>query len=183
MKPLHWIAIAVLGLLLGVLGGIVWRDLGPRLGTSLAIPEALDRLPAFEYVDLAGQQRQSAEWNDKILVLNFWATWCPPCRTETPLFVDMQREYQADNVQFVGIAVDDPELVRVFADTYGINYPILLGDLAAMEISRQLGNRFEALPHTVVVAPGGRVVFRHHGGLSREDLQPVLHNMIVEQKR
>ena len=178
MKLIQWILIAVLGLVLGILGGIVWRDMGTTWRTSLTIPDALDTLPAFDYVDLAGEQRQSTEWQDKILVLNFWATWCPPCRTETPLFVELQREYQGKNVQFVGIAVDDPELVQAFADTYGINYPILLGDLAAMDISRQLGNRFEALPYTLVVAPGGQVVFRHHGGLSREDLEPIVQQLI-----
>ena len=178
MKPIQWILVALLGLVLGILGGVIWRDMGQTWSTSLTIPDALDTLPAFDYVDLTGEQRHSAEWQDKILVLNFWATWCPPCRTETPLFVELQHAYQAKKVQFVGIAVDDPELVRAFADTYGINYPILLGDLAAMDISRQLGNRFEALPYTLVVAPGGQVVFRHHGGLDREALEPILQQLI-----
>ncbi len=182
MKPIQWIAIAGCGLLLGVLGGMVFRELEPRFGATVTIPDALETLPAFHYVDLDGNTRQSAEWQDKIVVLNFWATWCPPCRTETPVFVELQREYQADNVQFIGIAVDDRALVQTFADTYGINYPILLGDLAAMDLSRKLGNRFEALPHTVVIAPGGKVAFQHHGGISRAELQPVLQRLIAEEK-
>jgi len=144
MKPLHWVGVALLGLVLGVLAGWLWREY--RASAELIIPSELVQLPAFQYPDLDGALRSSAAWREQILVLNFWATWCPPCRKETPLFVELQEQYQADQVQFVGIAVDDPEQVRTFADTYGVNYPILLGDLTAMTLARQLGNRLEALP-------------------------------------
>ncbi len=174
MRPIHWIGIALLGLVLGVLGGWLWRSAAHN--TGLIIPPELTQLPTFQYPDLDGRMRLSTEWREQILVLNFWATWCPPCRKETPMFVDLQEHYQ-DQVQFVGIAVDDPEQVRTFADTYGINYPVLLGDLTAMTLARELGNRFEALPYTLVAAPGGRIVFRQQGEVHRSALEPVLQQL------
>ena len=175
MRPLQWIGIALLGLLLGMLAGWLWR--GTAHYTELITPPELTQLPTFQYPDLDGRLRLSTEWSEQILVLNFWATWCPPCRKETPMFVDLQEHYR-DQVQFVGIAVDDPEQVRTFADTYGINYPVLLGDLTAMTLARELGNRFEALPYTLVAAPGGRIVFRQQGEVHRSALEPVLQQLL-----
>ncbi len=146
-------------------------------------PETLlQQVPALSYVDLEGDTRSLDEWRDKVLVLNFWATWCPPCREETPLFVALQDEYKDRGVQFVGIAIDDPEAVRNFIDTYGVEYPILIGDMAAVDVSRQLGNRFSGLPFTVIAAPGGKVVIRHFGGMKREQVVPILDRLTQAAK-
>ncbi|MCB1799626.1 MAG: TlpA family protein disulfide reductase, partial [Gammaproteobacteria bacterium] len=110
------------------------------------------------------------------VVLNFWATWCPPCRKETPEFVALQASF-GEQVQFIGIAIDDEDPVREFADTYGVNYPLLLGDVDAVAMSRSLGNRYEGLPFTVVARPGGGVVLRHTGGLERSQLEPLLREL------
>ncbi|MEL6722413.1 MAG: TlpA disulfide reductase family protein [Pseudomonadota bacterium] len=179
MKPLYWVGFALLGLMLGMLAGWLWREYQPSSGTELIIPPEQSQLPDFQYPDLEGKLRLSTEWQDQILVLNFWATWCPPCRKETPMFVELQEHYQTDQVQFVGIAIDDPEQVRTFADTYGVNYPILLGNLPAMTLARQLGNRFDALPYTLVAAPGGKVIFRQQGEVHRTTLEPILQQLIT----
>jgi thiol-disulfide isomerase/thioredoxin len=138
----------------------------------------LDRLPALHYMDLDGRQRSTREWQGKVLVLNFWASWCPPCREETPLFVQLQEEYKAKGVQFVGLAIDDKEPVQNFVDTYGVDYPILLGDIGAVDLSKRLGNRFGGLPYTVIVAPDGQIVLRHAGGFKREQLEPLLQRLV-----
>ena len=96
---------------------------------------------------------------------------------ETPDFVALQEAF-GERVQFVGIAIDDADPVRDFADTYGVNYPVLLGDVDAVSLSRRLGNRYEGLPFTVVAAPGGRVVLRHAGGLERTRLEPLLRDLL-----
>jgi thiol-disulfide isomerase/thioredoxin len=137
-------------------------------------PEQLQQLPDLSYTDLAGQERKIREWQGKVVVLNFWATWCPPCREETPLFVALQEEYGARGVQFVGLAIDEQEAVQNFVDTYGVEYPILLGDMDAVELSRRLGNRLGGLPYTVVIARDGQIAARHVGGLKREQLEPLL---------
>jgi len=180
LKIRNYFLIAVGGALLGAASGFAWRALDDR-GTP-EIPEPVqqvkqvDNLPAFSYVDLEGRQRHGSEFDDKVVVLNFWATWCPPCRKETPEFVALQTEF-GGQVQFIGIAIDDEEAVREFAESYGVNYPILLGDMAAVAMSRSLGNRYEGLPFTVVAAPGGEVVLRHTGGLERDQLEPLLRRL------
>ena len=150
-----------------------------KIGDPSLIPEPLQvrtSLPEFNLPDLQGRERHSSQWAGKLLVLNFWATWCPPCRKETPEFVALQKEF-ANKVQFVGIAIDDEQPVREFADTFAVNYPLLLGDVGAVALSKQLGNRYEGLPFTVVAEPGGNVVLRHTGGLERDQLEPLLREL------
>ncbi len=184
MKPTQILIVAVAGLLIGAGTGIGIKFYKERHANEDAAEQAaLERLPAFAYPDLEGRTRRSDEWQGRVLVLNFWASWCPPCREETPLFVALQEEYAKQNVRFVGIAIDDAEPVRDFVDTYGVEYPILLGDMDAITLSRRLGNRFEGLPFTVVVAPDGRIVSRFQGGVSRQQLEPVLQRTIEQYRR
>ncbi|MGB5452812.1 MAG: TlpA disulfide reductase family protein [Sedimenticolaceae bacterium] len=180
MKISNYFLIAVGGAVIGAATGFAWRALDdaqqPAIESPIETVRQVDVLPSFSYPDLQGQQRHSSEFADKVLVLNFWATWCPPCRKETPEFVALQEAFRGQ-VQFIGIAIDDEEPVREFADSYGVNYPLLLGDVEAVALSRQLGNRYEGLPFTVVMAPGGNVVLRHTGGLDREKLEPLLREL------
>ncbi|MGB5561431.1 MAG: TlpA disulfide reductase family protein [Sedimenticolaceae bacterium] len=180
MKISNYFLIAVGGAVIGAATGFAWRALDdakqPAIESPVEMVRQVDVLPSFSYPDLQGKQRQSSEFADKVLVLNFWATWCPPCRKETPEFVALQEAFRGQ-VQFIGIAIDDEEPVREFADSYGVNYPLLLGDVEAVALSRQLGNRYEGLPFTVVMAPGGNVVLRHTGGLDREKLEPLLREL------
>ncbi len=184
MKPSRILVIALAGLLVGALSGIGIKMLRqaerPAEPTKVVV---LEQMPEFAYPDLEGRLRHGSEWQTNILVLNFWAAWCPPCREETPLFVDLQEQYARDNVRFVGIAIDDREPVADFVDTYGVEYPVLLGDLEAITLSRRLGNRFDGLPFTVVVEPGGRILARFAGGVSREQIEPVIRQAIENNRR
>lgn len=180
MKISNYFLIAVGGAVIGAASGFAFRAFDSAQPTEVDSPvkamQEIDELPAFSYPDIEGRQRHSTEFNNKVVVLNFWATWCPPCRKETPEFVELQTEF-ADSVQFIGIAIDDAEPVREFADTYAMNYPVLLGDVDAVAMSRRLGNRYEGLPFTVVANPKGRVVMRHSGGLDRKRLEPLLREL------
>ena len=180
MKISNYFLIAVGGAVIGAASGFAWRALDdagqPAIQTPVKTVQEVDVLPSFSYPDLKGRQRSSDEFADKVVVLNFWATWCPPCRKETPEFVALQELYGSD-VQFIGIAIDDEEPVREFADTFGVNYPLLLGDVEAVSLSRRLGNRYEGLPFTIVAEPGGNVVLRHTGGLERDKLEPLLQEL------
>lgn len=178
MKPTQILMLAIAGAVLGALVGVGWQQWQEHYGDSAARHGAeLSRLPAFSYPGLDGSVQDSTQWAGRTLVLNFWATWCPPCREETPLFVELQETYGAAGVQFVGIAIDDLQPTQDFADTYGVNYPILIGDSSAIELSRKLGNRFEGLPYTVIAAPDGKVTLRHMGGLEREQIEPELQRL------
>lgn len=180
MRIRNYFLIAVGGALLGAASGFAWRALDrgatPDVSSPVQSVEQVDSLPDFAYPDLDGRQRHSSEFDDKVVVLNFWATWCPPCREETPEFVALQNDFEGQ-VQFIGIAIDDEEPVRDFAKSFAVNYPVLLGDVEAIAMSRRLGNRYEGLPFTVVATPGGEVVLRHAGGLEREQLEPVLRKL------
>ncbi len=188
MNPLFLAGVAFVGVVLGGLLGFALKSTEIEEPAIFIANQSMDMaevsiLPDFSYPDLQGKERQSGEWRAKILVLNFWATWCPPCREETPLFVDLQAQYRHDNVKFVSIAIDDLEPVKAFVEEYQINYPVLMGDMDAVALSRKLGNRFEGLPFTVVVAPGGSVILRHTGGISRQQLEPVLQEAIDKGRR
>jgi thiol-disulfide isomerase/thioredoxin len=124
--------------------------------------------------DPDGREQALAQWRGKVLVVNFWATWCAPCREEMPQFVAAQARDGAKGVQFVGIAVDDVEKVRVFAREIGLNYPTLIGGFGAIELSRTLGNDLAALPFTIVLDRRGRVVHTQLGPLKAARLDGLL---------
>ena len=180
MKRYLLITLAVLAVAFGVGAGIAVLE-NPNLGVKDQkdnIQKPLSSLPDFSYEDIEGVMRQSSEWDDNILVLNFWANWCPPCRAETPAFVALQEQYADRGIQFVGLAVDEKDLVIDFADTYGVNYPMLLGDLQAVELSKQLGNRLGGLPYTVVVRPGGELEHRQPGEMKKDELEIILQRLL-----
>jgi len=129
--------------------------------------------------DANGQQQAMAQWHGKVLVVNFWATWCAPCREEMPQFVRIQSRDAAKGVQFVGIAVDDAAKVRDFARDIGLNYPSLIGGFGAIELSKSLGNRLSALPFTVVLDREGRVALTHLGPLQPVELEALLGRLLA----
>lgn len=127
---------------------------------------------------LDGVPQTLAAWRGRILVINYWATWCAPCREEIPLFVRLQQEYAAKNVQFIGIAIDQVEKVRDFAKEFNINYPLLIAGLDAVELSRKAGNKAGVLPYTLVLDSSGIIAASLVGGISevrmRAQLDPLL---------
>jgi thiol-disulfide isomerase/thioredoxin len=128
--------------------------------------------------DARGVQQPLSQWRGKVLVVNFWATWCEPCRDEMPEFVRLQRELGPRGLQFVGIAVDQADKVAAFARELGLNYPALVGGYDAMELSRTLGNRLVALPFTVVVDRQGRIAHTELGPFKRDQLLAVVTKLL-----
>lgn len=127
---------------------------------------------------LDGTPQTLSGFRGRILVVNFWATWCAPCREEIPLFVRLQREYVVKNVQFVGIAVDQVDKVREFAKEFNINYPLLMGGMDAIELSRQAGNKAGVLPYTLILNPAGQIVASLVGGISEERMRGALQPLL-----
>ena len=169
--PLKLLIIAaVLGLGVGAGFGVLKQNGDSAVAAGDKSTVKLDSLPELSYPDLQDNLRSSQEWQDKVVVLNFWATWCPPCRKEIPHFIELQDTYR-ENVQFVGLAIDDKEAVADFADTMGINYPTLLGDMQAIGLSKQLGNRLSGLPFTAVFDRNGKLAHHQIGEISREELE------------
>ncbi len=127
-------------------------------------------LMAASIPDLQGRSRSLGEWRGKVLVVNFWATWCPPCLKEIPDFIRMQDKLGPRGLQFVGIAADQPGKVREFAAKYGMNYPVLLADMNIIEIATQAGNRSGGLPFTVILNRKGEWVSSESGALDEQKL-------------
>lgn len=136
------------------------------------------RRPDFSLMDVAQQSRQVSEWDGKVIVINFWATWCPPCRKEIPEFIRLQDEYGEKGVQFLGVAIDELGNVREFVNEMGINYPILVGEDDAMAVARSYGNVIGALPYTAIVDRQGNITLTHQGELLRSQLEPVLLSLL-----
>jgi thiol-disulfide isomerase/thioredoxin len=122
-------------------------------------------MPAFLVNDLDGKPVSTAAWKGKVVFINFWATWCPPCRAEIPILIDLENRYK-DRLQIVGVSLDDgdPADVKQFAKEAGINYPIVMADSA---IVKEYGG-VPALPTLFVVNPDGNVVQKHEGLFSNE---------------
>ena len=137
-------------------------------------PAAVRALLAAPLPDLEGRKRAVESWQGRVVVVNFWATWCAPCREEIPEFVRMQERYGARGLQFVGIAIDVPDKVSAFAREFGINYPLLVGGLETVALMREAGNRVGVLPYTLVLDRQGNVVSRHPGGLNEAKLEGII---------
>lgn len=127
--------------------------------------------PEFTLPDKGGQMRHVSEWDDRVLVINFWATWCPPCRDEIPGFIKLQEKYTARGLQFVGIALQDAEEVQDFVAEMGMNYPVLVGMEEVIKVSEQYGNQVGALPFTVIVDREQRIAFIKFGPLPYEEAE------------
>jgi len=157
--------------LIAAAGGAAYR-LGPFGGGDAGA--VTQRLYAASFPDLRGKSWAIEQWRGRVLVVNFWATWCPPCREEIPLFVRMQDRYRSRDLQFVGIAIDQPEKVAEFAREFKVNYPMLVGGVETMELMRQAGNRAGALPYTLIMDRKGNLIAREAGGLKEPRLLEIL---------
>lgn len=116
--------------------------------------------PDFSVTDLSGQTLQLSRYRGKVVVLNFWATWCSPCRSEIPRFVDLQKKYGRDGLQIIGISLDDdPKLVRGFYQELGMNYPVAIGDA---KLAEQYGGIL-GLPVSFLISRDGRIHAKHVG--------------------
>jgi thiol-disulfide isomerase/thioredoxin len=129
--------------------------------------------------DLDGRETPLAQWRGKVLIVNFWATWCAPCREEMPQFVAVQSRDGAKGVQFVGIAVDQVDKVRDYVKEVRINYPVLIGGFGAIELSKALGNELAALPFTIVVDKHGGVAHTQLGQLKPAQLDQLLASLLA----
>lgn len=155
------IALTVIGLA-GGFGAYQWMK--PPGGQPQATANTPENRPAFSLPDLAGEQHDISEWDGEVLLVNFWATWCPPCRKEIPAFMDLQDAYGPKGFHVIGVAIDEKDKVQDYADTLGINYPVLVGELDAINIAKAYGNRLGTLPYTVVLDRSGRIVQTHRQG-------------------
>ena len=128
--------------------------------------------------DLAGRTRSVKEWGGKTLLVNFWATWCTPCREEIPALVLVRDKWVGSGVEFVGIAIDQVDKVRHFIQSVPISYPVLIASAVGLDLIRTLGNTSGGLPFTVIVDRSEKVVFRHLGALTQKATDDALASIM-----
>jgi thiol-disulfide isomerase/thioredoxin len=158
-------------------GGILWwatRDTNAPIAPETASQIARGALLAASFSDTAGTSHALGEFQGKVLVLNFWATWCVPCREEMPAFARLQERWRGQGIQFVGLANDDAGKVERFGRELAINYPLWVGGDTVAELSRRLGNHLGVLPHTVIIDRGGTVLEGRVGPYTEEGLESKL---------
>lgn len=163
---------------LGVSGGLSGDAPDDGLPPPPPPPQAAEFAPDFVLPDLAGQPREGSEWDGSIRLVNFWATWCPPCIREIPLLMDIQREYGERGLQVIGIAIDETEAVAGFAEEFDFNYPVLVGQEDAMALGNAFLDGFIGLPFTAFTDRSGRIVEVHTGELHREQIEEILARML-----
>jgi peroxiredoxin len=131
--------------------------------------------PAFEMHDISGKVASGSDWKGKVVIIAFWATWCPPCREEIPTFIALQQKFK-DRLQIVGISEDDdpPEKVLNFAQQKGINYPIVMATSALID---QYGG-VPALPTAFLIDTQGRVVQKHVGLTAPDDYEREIRSLL-----
>ncbi|MFN3630596.1 MAG: TlpA disulfide reductase family protein, partial [Casimicrobiaceae bacterium] len=123
--------------------------------------------------DLSGRPTPLATWRGKTRLINFWATWCAPCREEMPEFIIAQNQYAARGLQIIGIAIDRKPPVERFIREIGVNYPILIGDPAWLEEVKTMGNPQGVLPFSLIMGPDDQVILRRVGVLKLSEISAI----------
>lgn len=133
----------------------------------------------FTLPGLDGKKHTLEEWRGKVIVLNFWATWCPPCREEIPLLIALQKEREAQGLQVVSVAIDNKTAVMLYRQSAGINYPILMGGDEGLDLVARYGNSMGALPFTVIIERSGAIAVRKLGAFTRNELESLVEPLLA----
>jgi thiol-disulfide isomerase/thioredoxin len=141
-------------------------------------PEAAARIFSLVLRDVEGRPQRLEQWRGKILVVNYWATWCHPCKEEMPGFSRLQQQFQSKGVQFVGISIDDADKIIEFQKSTPVAYPLLIGDMDTMKQSANLGNQRQGLPFTAVFGRDGSLAMTKLGRWNDADLESKLAALI-----
>ena len=172
-SPSKSVCFAVLALTLfaGIGAYAFTKDVSSEKQAANAAPEADSLAPDFALERLSGETFRLSDHRGKVVAINFWATWCPPCREEIPDLIAVQEQMRGD-VLFVGVSLDkgSPDKVRAFAERFGINYPVVIDDGRVLEKYGPI----PGLPTTFFIGPGGRVRVEAIGLLTKENMRPVL---------
>lgn len=171
MRKLVILGIAIFSVAVGALVHL-------HLSSESATREAAEKLLSLVLPDPSGRPQRLDQWRGKVLVINFWATWCEPCRKEMPTLIKAHKKYASNGVQIVGIALDSVSKVQEFAKSLGVDYPVVIGGLETIEVTRKIGNATGGLPYTVVLDRTGKIVRTRLGGISEAELDAALKPLV-----
>lgn len=146
--------------------------------TPITAPATAAELNKLKLPDANGTVQDFSQWSGKVLVINFWATWCAPCREEIPAFVRLSDKFSQKGVQFVGISIDSADKVTEFAREYSVSYPLLLGTPDTLQQTVAFGNKAQALPFTVVLDTSGDARLVKLGKVAESVLDETLTKLV-----
>ena len=173
-------AVAIISLLAGVITAR-YLDSPSREAVPVSSEHPVD-VPKqridFTVKDLQGNTRSLSDWDGNVVLLNFWATWCPPCRKEMPDFVELKEELSGKPFEIIGVAIDQAQLVQDFIDSIGVEYPILIAELEGMQIMKAYGNQLLTLPYTVLIDREGNVVKAFRTEVNKDMLKPMVEKLL-----
>lgn len=154
-----------------------------QIDSSLAMTDSQKQKGAEAFfnaalTDVAGTAQPGEQWRGKIIIANFWATWCAPCRDEIPELIDTYASYRDQDVVVVGIAVDDAKKVAAFSEEFGINYPVIVGEFDAFTLAEAMGNPQGALPFTATIDRHGSIVNTHLGRIKKKQLEKIIRELL-----
>ena len=175
MNRRQWIIIVAISLLALVSGVLTSQWIHK---TGLASDPAIKAFLENPWQTPDGKTANTQEWQGKVLVVNFWASWCPPCVEEMPTLDKLQQEFLQQNVLFVGIGIDSPANIREFLGKTPVSYPIMIGGLQGSSLSKQMGNTQGALPYTVIINAKGKSSFGKLGKISEDELRNAIKSAL-----
>ena len=170
-KLLTFAATAIVFTAIGIYVGVKRLNPAPAENTAVAA------LMQSSLPDTKNQPRALAEWKGKTLLVNFWATWCPPCVAEMPELVELQADMAGRNVQIIGIGIDSTSNIQQFSEKLQISYPLLVAGMQGTELSRQFGNQAGGLPFTVLIGPDGQIRQTYLGRLDMKKVRADLASL------
>ena len=144
---------------------------GSALAMGARPPAAGMPAAGFSLTDLHGKAHSLEQYKGKIVLVNFWATWCKPCVQEMPELVSLQKELANQNVQLLGIGIDSPSNISEFAEKYQISYPVFAAGMEGTTLSGAMGNKAGGLPFTVLISSSGQIVKTYFGKLKMDELK------------
>lgn len=173
----NFLLLGAVGLVSLLAGALMFNLLQPdeRAATYPATEIELHSIPL---TDLDGRKTRLSDWQTEILIVNFWAPWCAPCRREIPTLIEIQRDYAARGVRIIGIAFDGESAVRSFADEHRIDYPLFLSGTGSAMYNAAFGNPSGSLPYTAILDRDQRILFQHNGELTLQQLQQQLEALL-----
>jgi peroxiredoxin len=160
-------------LIIGLASAYAYRRYS-QSGPSFNQNQAGKAAPDFSVPDTKGGDIKLSDYKGKLVLLNFWASWCPPCRAEIPGFINVQDTYKDKSFTFIGVAVEDKNAANNFAKEMGINYPVGYGIEPALAAAGKYGNPDGGLPYSVLISPKQEILYIHSGFLSEDKLKKLI---------
>ena len=169
-RLLSWIIIAIIGAV-ALYAGVFFAK------KQVQANNGSDEAVVFTLKDYQGVTHDQTQWANKVLLINFWATWCAPCREEMPMLADFQERYSEQGLQVLGIALDDVEPVQRFADSIDINYPLLMSDDTTPDLMYKY-NEVGAIPFSLITDKDGKVVETKLGVFTADELTAMIEPLL-----